>query len=336
MSVDDRSMHQESLESVALEAEQWLARLQSPECSADDRACFQDWLAQHPTHWQAYQRAEQLWSAATQMPTPELAALADAVLLRARRRRRATSSHRRIFGAVATIVIMVGVTVGLISGGWLAPEPATTYSTAIGESRSFTLSDDSVVSLNTDTVLQVRMSRNERLVELRRGEAQFVVSPDQKRSFRVVTPQAEVTALGTVFQVRNVSAATEISLLEGRVQVAPAQAEAGQRSPQELTAGERLVVRAGQAWERTSVDVEAANGWLSGRLVFNAIPLRQVIDEFNRYSQRKLRIGDADIGDIPIDGVFNAGDTESIVLALQYAYPLRAEDRGTEMVLRRR
>lgn len=336
MSVENQDMRRHSTESAALEAEQWLARLQSPECSADDRARFQDWLAQHPSHWQAYHRAEQLWSAATQAATPELAALADTVLLRARRRRRANSLRRRVFGAVATVVVMVGVTAGLISGGWLTPEPATTYSTAIGESRSFTLSDGSVVSLNTDTVLQVRMSRRARTVELQRGEAQFVVAPDRQRPFKVVTPLAEVTALGTVFQVRNVDAATEVSLLEGRVQVAPPPAEAGRAPPQELAAGERLVARAGQSWERSSVDVEAANGWLSGRLVFNAIPLRQAVEEFNRYSQRKLRIDGTDIGDIAIDGVFNAGDTESIVLALQYVYALQAEDRGAEVVLRRR
>jgi transmembrane sensor len=331
MKLEEWGMSRHPTESVAVEADRWLARLHSPDCSASDRAGFQAWLARHPTHWQAYNRAERLWLAAAQARDPEMDALADAILRRARRRRQSAPRRVRLLGWAAAVVLAVGMVAGVWKSGWLTPEPtALTYSTAIGEIRSFTLPDNSVITLNTDTLLQVSLGAHARSVRLQRGEAQFKVAHDPRRPFTVTTPQVAVTAVGTVFQVRDIDAATEVLLLEGRVKVTPPGTPSQQ---QELAPGDRLLARAGAPWQRSHANLDAARGWLSGRLVFDSVPLRQAVEEFNRYSRRKLRIADPAIGDIPIDGVFNAGDTDSITLALQYAYPLRVDDRGAEIVL---
>jgi len=337
MSVEDKDMRQHPSPYVALEADRWLARLRAPDCNSADRSQFQDWLARHPMHWQAYNQAEQLWSAAAQTQDAEMVALADAVLLRARQRRLAGPRRKRILRWAAAIVVVIAGAAGVMRSGWLtSAPPAAMYSTAIGEIRSFTLPDGSVITLNTDTLLQVRIGVRARTVTLQRGEAQFKVAPDRQRPFTVDTPQAAVTAVGTVFQVRSIDASTEVSLLEGRVHVAPAQAETDIAQRQELVPGDRLVAKTGAPWVRSRVDVEAAQGWLSGRLVFDSVPLRQAVEDFNRYSQRKLRIADPVSGAILIQGIFNAGDTDSIALALQYAYPLSVDERGSEVVLRRK
>lgn len=324
-------------ETVAVEADRWLARLHSPKCSADDRARFHEWLARHPAHWQAYNRAEHLWSAAAQARDTEMTDLADAVLRRARQRRRSVPRRARLLGWAAIVILVIGTVVGVVKSGWLTPEPPVqTYSTAIGEIRSFTLSDGSVITLDTDTVLQVGMGTHARRVTLQHGEAQFKVAHDPQRPFTVTTSQVAVTATGTVFQVRDAKAATEVVLIEGRVQVVPADAKQHGAQREDLLPGDSLLAKAGAPWQRGRANLEAANGWLSGRLVFDSVPLRQAVEEFNRYSRRKLRIADPSIGDIPIQGVFNAGDIDSITLALQYAYPLRVEDRGSEIVLYRK
>ncbi|MFT4196694.1 MAG: FecR domain-containing protein [Pseudoxanthomonas sp.] len=335
MNEEDKPIHRRPSAAVARQAERWLARLHSPACGSQERRRFQDWLAEHPTHWQAYNQAEQLWAAASQVRDPQLDALAEQVLRRAQRQRQAPRPRWRLLGWTAAAAVLV-LAVGIAGKTWLAREPAAiTYATAIGEIRSFTLADDSVVTLDTDTVLQVRMGRQARSVALQRGQAQFKVAHDPRRPFTVATPQAAVTAIGTLFQVRNGGQATEIDLLEGRVRVTPGPAaQAAAPQPQELRPGERLLARADAPWVRTRADLAAANGWLSGRLVFDALPLRQAVEEFNRYSPRKLRIADPGIAAIPIAGVFDAGDTDSIVLALQYAYPLRAEEQAGEVVLR--
>jgi len=335
MKSEDQDMRQSPSPSVAMEADRWLARLHAPDCSPEDRRQFQDWLARHPTHWQAYNQAEHLWSAAAHARDPDMDAMADALLERARQRRWRAPRRMRMMGWAASVLVGVGVAWGGLQSGWFAPGPtAVTYSTAIGELRAFTLEDGSVVTLNTDTVVRVSMARRSRTLVLEHGQAQFKVAPDPHRPFTVETALTQVTALGTVFQVRQTKASTEVSLLEGHVEVRPA--KAGQGLRQDLQPGDRLQARAGGAWQRGRVDVEAAQAWLSGRLLFDGIPLRQAVEEFNRYSRRQLRLDDPAIGDIPIQGVFDAGDTDAIVLALQYAYPLRADDRGAEVGLRHR
>lgn len=336
MNMDDDARAPGPSAAVARQAEHWLARLHAPDCDRVQRARFQDWLAEHPSHWQAYNRAEQLWAAAAQVQDPVLDALADQVVLRAGGRRRPPVARRRVLGWAAVAATAV-LAVGLAGTGWWSRPPAAlTYATAIGEIRSFTLDDDSVVTLDTDTVLQVRMDRHARMLSLQRGQAQFKVAHDPRRPFTVTTPQAVVTAIGTVFQVRNAGRVSTIELLQGQVQVTPGTVPAVARQAQVLHPGERLVAYADAPWVRGPAHLDAADAWLSGRLVFDAVPLRQAVGEFNRYSQRKLRIIDPAVAAIPIAGVFDAGDTDSIVLALQYAYPLRAEQQGAEVVLRHR
>lgn len=333
MSERDPSMRPDPSPSIDQQAEAWLARLNAPDCGPDDRRRFQHWLAQHPAHWQAYHRAEQLWAAAARVQDPALLALAE----RLASPRRKPSRRLRWLAGLGAAAAVAAVAVGLVAGGWFAPAPAaTTYATAIGEIRAFTLPDDSVITLDTDTVVQVRMGRRTRAIALQRGQARFTVAHDARRPFVVATSMAQVVALGTVFQVRRRDEATVVDLLEGRVRVEPVVDDRSRTAGQVLSAGERLSAYADRPWTIATIDPAAADGWLSGRLVFDAMPLKEAVETFNRYSRRKLRIDDPTVASIPIDGVFNAGDTDSIVLALQYAYPLRAEERGGEVILHRK
>ncbi len=326
-------------ETVASQAAGWLARLRSSECTAADRQKFQRWLARDPGHWQAYNEAERTWSCTALLAQdPELQLLADDVLRRAVRRRIAPPHRTRRWLAVAALVLASGSGVFLAlstTTPWRTPPP-TVYGTAIGEIRSFTLADHSVVTLDTDTVVEVRMGGERRDLRLLRGKAQFDVAHDAARPFVVHAGEVATTALGTVFQVRRAESRTEVALLEGRVRV-QGDTPATRGLVRELRAGQTVSAPAASAdWQVGRVDHSVADGWLSGRLVFDAMPLHQVVAESNRYSQRKLSIGDAGIGDIPIDGIFDAGDPDSIALALQYAYPIRLEARGRDLVLRHR
>lgn len=338
MSAQDRD-HRYPSDAVFRQAERWVARLHSSACPADDRKRFQDWLARHPTHWLAYNRTEQLWTAAERMNNPDITAMADMVLVRARQKQNAAPRRRRIqVAAVAAVIVIAGLpALFMLAGRQQPPEPAPLaygYGTAIGEIRSVTLPDRSVVTLNTDTLLQVRIGRHARTVTLRRGEAQFDVAADASRPFTVETARVTVTALGTVFQVRSNDAQTDVGLLAGRVRVRST--TSGKLSTVDLVPGRRLVARADTAWQISRLDTDAAHGWLKGQLVFDATPLRQAVDEFNRYSSRKFRLADPETGELRIHGIFNAGDMAANSRTLQHAYPLRVEEQGGDLVLRRR
>jgi len=60
-----------------------------------------------------------------------------------------------------------------------------TLATAVGQQRSVTLADGSVVSLNTNTIVETHLQRSIREIYLRQGEAHFQVAHDRSRPFLV-------------------------------------------------------------------------------------------------------------------------------------------------------
>lgn len=327
------------------EAEYWLVRLQAPDCSAEERMRFEAWRQADPAHEQAYRSAQRYWDRAGELHgDAELAAIARDTLARRRRQRAFWSRWGERMPHLATAALMLIVVGGVgafgYRAGWFAPAPMV-YATAVGERRTVPLEDGSTLLLNTNTTVAVRYRRFARQVELTRGEAQFDVAHDSQRTFTVTAAETSVTALGTRFQVRTDAAATAVTLLQGRVRVEAPEGTSGTSGTvhhAELTPGQRLTVRTGGApWQRDSIDPETAAGWTSGRLVFRALPLRQAVEEINRYTERKVRIDDPRLESIRVNGVFDAGDARNVLDALQYAYPIAVDDRSTrEIVLRRR
>jgi len=123
--------------------------------------------------------------------------------------------------------------------------------TVLGEQRSLTLADGSVISLNASSDARVAFTAQARRVILARGEALLTVANEPERPFLVSTPEVTVQAIGTVFDVRASSGETAVTVLEGRVSILPPLLEEtpGMKSPppKSLFAGERaLVTREGK------------------------------------------------------------------------------------------
>jgi len=98
------------------------------------------------------------------------------------------------------------VTLVLVSaiGGWVwwSRAHAGVYSTGVGERRTLTLADGSVVTLDARSRIQVKYRDRERLIDLDQGQARFDVAKDPARPFRVSAAGREtVLAFGTQFNV---------------------------------------------------------------------------------------------------------------------------------------
>ena len=102
-----------------------------------------------------------------------------------------------------------------------------------------------------------------------------------------------------------------------------------------LAPGERArYTPAGGGIALSRVDPAAALGWTQGRLEFDATPLAEVVAEANRYSTRKLRLGDAALAGMPISGTFRAGNNANIATGLAAVFDLRVgRESDDEIVL---
>ena len=84
--------------------------------------------------------------------------------------------------------------------------------------------------LNTDSAVTISYSKSERIVMLSSGEADFEVTHEPKRPFRVFAGSAEVIDIGTQFDVRLEHDSTVITVVEGRAAVGPSSMLRGQGS----------------------------------------------------------------------------------------------------------
>jgi transmembrane sensor len=248
---------------------------------------------------------------------------------------------RRWFAAVATAACVV-VSLGslLLWNGRQGEHLTTTevvttahFETRHGEQLTRVLADNSVLHLNTDSAVTVRYGKNERRVVLLSGQAAFEVAHEAGRAFRVIAGATEVIDLGTQFDVRLEHDATVITVVAGRVAVAPIQrpdgtgADSAQIRPSmPLGAGQRIRVSEGE-WPAVpiSVDAQRATDWLRREIVFDHEPLGSVAAEYNRYSSKPIEIATPALRGLQVSGVFATDDTEAFVAFLRSLKGVRVE-----------
>lgn len=293
--------------------------------TAEHRRAREAWLAEDMRHRRAYDEMQRLWDHVGNLrDDAELKAFTVQGRASLRRSRRT----RRLFLRAAALAALSGGLLLLFQyNKVLAP---VRYATTIGQRQTDVLADGTNVTLNTDSVLEVRFTRDRRDVDLQRGEAQFDVAHDPSRPFVVHTGMSTVTALGTRFQVRRDADDVVVTLLRGSVEVTQGQ-DRRTLVPNEqarLTAAGGIAVR--------TIDPAEVSGWLAGWLHFRNATLGEVVAEANRYSTRKLRLADPKLADLRIQGNFRAGDTASIAAVAAAFLPVRVEDHGNDIVLRPR
>ena len=336
-------------------AAEWLARLQAEDCSSEDWRRFCDWRDADSGNEAVFARYAQEWSALS-----ELGEDSEIVKMRlvALALERDTASRPWLMSAAAGIVLFLAVGLAALSfwPEWNAepgePQIAVadqtgvdiaygqsvqrelgpdrfvqSYRSAIGQRSKIDLPDGSTIELNTDTVVEVAYTPQRREFRLLRGEALFDVERDPSRPFVVNADDDRVIALGTVFSVLKRSGEVVVSLIEGEIQVdrmADADRNAGRpvRSAR-LEAGQQLVsTNEREGFQVSALDRDRALGWRTGRLVFDGDRLGDVVEDLNRYTVRKLSIGDPALADMRVSGTFRTGSAEVFAKALVVVLPV--------------
>jgi transmembrane sensor len=208
-----------------------------------------------------------------------------------------------------------------------------TYETRVGVFSRIVLEDGSVVDLNTNSEVHVRLG-DIRAVRLVRGEGRFQVAHDATRPFVVAAADAAVRAVGTAFTVRLRDASrVEVVVAEGKVAIAAPHVAQG--AP--LAAGESAVVLPDRL-AVTQVSPQLLKrklAWTAGRLEFRGESLADAVAEFNRYNVRQIRLGSATLRTLRVGGNFKATDPESFAAALASAFNLHVDPAGTDAIVLR-
>lgn len=276
-----------------IEAAAWLARRSNGALGLREQQDFARWLNACPENRAAFEQAETVWQALGELGAGGRLHEARAFLQQQRRQR----LTRRVGWALAASMVL-GVAV------WLA-EPLSYLDdqilrTALGEQRRFTLADGTRLDLNTDSEVRVHYARRVREVHLQRGEIACEVRHEADRPFWVSSGAARIRDIGTRFNVRQYPDHHVVSVQQGVVEVSSDTMPARQ-----LHRNEQLSYDIhGKLTAIAPVDAEAVAAWRTGHLVFERVPLQQVLNELTRYTPAHLVVSAA-LQNTRVSGVFN-------------------------------
>ena len=306
------------------------------EWTAMDEAAFEKRMASDAEYADAYARAQDSWAMLdTHAESAEVMRYREEAIAYARRSngRRWLKTHRYArsgwrAAAALTAALLLGVAWQLSPYGYVPGE----YRTGIGEQKVVDLEDHSTIVLDAATRLRVRFTPDARIVELQNGQAQFSVAKDPTRPFKVEAGGRTIVALGTVFTVEYVDSQVHVAMMEGKVAVvstalpATTSVSPGSSEGISLITGEELrVSRDGRSTVTPKADLEAATAWREGKVIIRAEPLGDAARRMNRYSRLQIRIDDTALAAKQISGVFEAGDTQGFLSAIELYLPVEAD-----------
>jgi len=287
------------------------------------RKLIEEWLSD-PANHEAYYRWLDEWEAGQPQFLPDADAALDRVLATLDQPAPTAPAepaaptpvlplrNRYPLWAVAATITLV---LGLLGWAFRRPLLYSTYETAYGETRSWTLADGSRVTLNANSALQVPRFgwlTSQREVWLR-GEGEFdVVHTRDHRPFRVRTAQQlTVEVLGTEFVVLARPRAQKVVLNRGQVRVAY-QA----RQPLLMKPGDIVEVKPGGRLEKQfTPQPQRYSAWKDHRFYFDQTSLQEIAGLVQEQFGVTVTV-DSALAGRRIAGTFQARQADDLLQAL--------------------
>lgn len=329
------------------EAGKWLIRLDGDKpLSADEQLQLKEWLSRSAKHKSELISLAEFWGKmnvltelAVPLSKPEVAVSPSV-------------RYRRFTVAMATVVLCLVTLVSFYKGSEPLDSHNTLYATAVGQQQTISLSDGSVVQLNTNSQIEVNYNEQFRDVYLLQGEGHFKVAKNTALPFRVYAGDGMIQAIGTAFSVHLDAKDVNVMVTEGRVALASIDEKDnhnGANLPLNRTSrfSEGIKINtlgtldAGQSAKMQRVsqssvtdsleaiqiveqpELERRLSWRDGLLVYAGESLQEVVADVSRYTTVSIEIMDEEVESIKIGGRFRVGETDVLFDVLEENFGLR-------------
>ncbi len=313
----------EQREDIERAAAEWLVRLGGKPLNSVERAAFDDWLTASPGHLAAFEQVQKAWS--------DLDVLKGnpgrlrSVIAPAARPSHVRLKRSAVIGGLALLIVGLGAFYR-VGNPWIAL--TADYRTGPGEVRTVRLIDGTMVDLGSSSALVIDFNNNVRRVRLLSGEAYFTVAPKQgpeQRPFTAVAEGGTVTALGTQFAVEDTGeAAVVVTAVEHTIEVVPP-ATAKDANRVVLSPGDTVQFNGSSGLGAVQqTDVTAATAWRRGLLVFDDMPLSEVVARLNRYRRGRIVVMNSALANRRVSGVFASNNLDNVVETISNELGARA------------
>ncbi|WP_236494348.1 FecR family protein [Stenotrophomonas maltophilia] len=242
--------------------------------------------------------------------------------LRASRSRRRLSqrwSRRAFLGAAiaapASLVVVAAIRPPL--GLWPSVTAmAADFHTGTGERLQIAPLPQLKIELDTQSSLRRRSDTQGEGFELVQGQAAIETQAGLRLAL-FAGPGCVIADEGAVrLDVRNTHGQVRVTCLQGSARIEHPQGRLQLQAGQQTQYDERL---SGVVAEALASEVSA---WTEGMLVFRRAPLREVVDEINRYRRGKVLLGESALARAPVSGRFRIDDPDAALEQLRLTMSL--------------
>lgn len=227
-------------------------------------------------------------------------------------------SNWKIWATAACLLIAFGIGSYMALQDDMSTQRHHSVQTALGEQQTITLSDGSIVRLNTQSTLSYpsTFSENSRVVTLS-GEAFFNIRSDTTAPFIVKTAHLQTTVLGTSF---NIEAYPEEKEVQVTVSTGKVEVKAGSNSQGvELLPSEQGVYSlATETFEKKKVDVANYTVWQDNVISLNGNTLEETTKILGRWYDITFDFEDEIIKSCTLNGQFKNSKLTDLLENIQF------------------
>lgn len=305
-----------TIDELAEIAAQWFARMDS---GKGDHAEFEAWRAADPRHAAAFARVY-----ASMRQLEKLRGLTAPVEPLPTPTRRSILTSGRIAAGVVAMVALGALAVNFGNGRVRAE-------TVVGERKSVTFADGSQVELNTDTEAEWRVTDKQRDLWLKRGEVALKIAPNP-RPLRLQAGRHSADLAPGEYIARLRDTSLDLISLSGTATIAGEDI-----TPLTIAPAQAAILTQGSGRVRpvSSNDMDFLTGWRNDELILNGQVLSEVVEEYNRYLDKKIIIANPELGAIPLGGRFANHDPSKLLAGLEASFGIHVAHESHSTILSR-
>lgn len=315
-----------------------LGRFLAGESPAEEIAWVETWLAESPENLNILEGLAEVWTLGGPATGP---VNVDAAWEKVRVRTGIPAApsqtstprnwNRWLSYAAILLLPLAGFIYLLVSS---AEKPEFVHFATQSKIETVTLPDGSVVTLNANSTLRYPSEFKEetRTVELT-GEGFFEVERDPSHPFLVQAQAAEITVLGTSFNVKTSDAAIEVAVTTGKVRFSGQPAE-GTPTRVDLDAGEAAVYHPEtETMEPKREGTGNAAFWKNRTLDYHNVQLESVIREVNQIYPGEIQLANPALNSCPLTSTYQDKSLEEIAELVAATFNLEITQDGNTFIL---
>jgi transmembrane sensor len=315
----------------------WSVRLSSGTATEDDEHDFQQWRGKDPVHEAAWQTLHTMEQALNTVPAKSKTLVTQTIALvdqHTQRSGKRPNTFKQL-GLSAVVLFALSLLVNQI-GPW---QQQSHFATPLGQRATYTLSDGTTLTLNTNTSVDIHYALLKREVVLNNGEIYLETGKDSqalfgRRAFWVNTKQAALEAIGTRFSVYQQENSTRLHVSEGIVAM-----HTESHPPVRAYANESYRMQGGTSLPlKETLQAHEPMAWLDGVIVAKQMRLDALVSELLRYQALPVTY-DTEVGNLTVSGVFQLNRADPAEHALQtiaQTLPIRLTRQNDRVVIRKK